>query len=1545
MSTSSADPAALQTYVTQAEQALRDLSTKVGHVQQVAAAFRSGGALQLDDGGASAALTSYLTNAQELDRAVAVVRQAFLHADGGPGTRTLSDAAIAAHLRAAGAGIPSGPPVSVADPAILGQPVDSGVADDPVNTANGNFVEVETDLDQPGRAIAVAWIRTYGSRRHDVAGALGRGWACWADSRLEPVLDSLHWHLPDGAVRVLPAPAGDDPLELADGSGTVTATADGTTIRLWRTRERWDFDLAGRPVRVASGPAEAVLTWADGRLVRLTHPRSGRWVELVWNGERLGTVTSSDGRSVQYRYDDAGDLVAVGRATGDRAYEVENGLITSVTDADGVVEVVNTYDAEGRVTSQRSSDGRTTRYAYRPGLHTVVSGADGDGLNAYSHDVAGRLLAVTDDAGGTLQRTFDAGGRLLSVIDRGGSQTRYEYDDRGDLVRVVDGLGAELVLVWDAAHRPTAVTDRTGRTTRFGYAGSGRVPTSISDAAGTTTVEVDERDDLPVRVVDADGVAFTLAWDDDGQLTSLRSDAGEVRWSYDPAGRLVGVDGSLEESARFDLDEAGRVVVARDGRGAATRFGYTPAGRTSWVLDPLGNRTTGSYDAAGRLTELVDPLGSVVGMSYDDRGQTVGLTAPDGREVGFSYDGNGRLVSATAPDGAETSRAYDADGLLTSLTTPAGRTVHARYDAAERLSEVAAVELTASVQRDAEGRIVAVADALGALTTHSYDPAGRLVETVAPSGARTTFAWTPGGRLAAVTGPTGDRTELSYDTAGRLVRVQRPDGSVEELVHDAAGRLVTQSGTGTTTATYAYDAAGAVTGYDDGLLQVQVERDLRGYPVSVTSGRAVTTFAYDARGAVTELRASGLGTTRFSYDGCGRLVEVVDPLGGQTSYAYDPTGRPLSVTDPLGRRRTLERDADGLVTVERLADGSGRRWSYDAAGRVVAVGAADSDAAADTWTLDRAGRVVTASGDGGTADVEWDVDGRLVSLRTAAGTLRWTRDAAGDVVERTVETVDGTQPLDLPEERPTALAVERDDAGQITAFTGPEGPVRLHWDEGGRLLAEETSHGRRSFGYDAAGQLQWSEDSTGTTSYRYDEAGRRVEERRPDGTVVGYAWDARGRLAAVSRVDTDGTAARCAIRYDALGGVASVGGVPVVCDPTVPGSPVVLLGDQPVARVGDASLIVTPSGARALTTEVDPWFRGAGDGVVLLGQRVLDPRTRAFLSVDPLSPVPGRPGAANPYAYCYNDPISWRDPVGLRPLTEDELKAYRQSQERGAFGNAWENVKHDPWGTLAMVGVVAVGVGLEFVPGGQVIGTGILIGAATSGAFGLATGHFDPRQVALGGIIGGVAGGLGPLAGALGAGAGRVAVAGAGAAIGSGFGLASYVATSLIKGEPITGRGLLGAGAGGALAGGIGALAGGAGGTVARTVFGQTARSGAAEVTTMAINAGAGAAGAVTNDLVSGRPVTPLDVAVGGVGGAAIGRLADGVTDAYAPGRGMTTLRQMDSFAPQSVPAALNPFHGPNSASVVVANATGGAGGASVDIVRASAEHHDKKGP
>ncbi|MCW3037468.1 MAG: hypothetical protein JWM17_2780, partial [Actinobacteria bacterium] len=208
------------------------------------------------------------------------------------------------------------------------------------------------------------------------------------------------------------------------------------------------------------------------------------------------------------------------------------------------------------------------------------------------------------------------------------------------------------------------------------------------------------------------------------------------------------------------------------------------------------------------------------------------------------------------------------------------------------------------------------------------------------------------------------------------------------------------------------------------------------------------------------------------------------------------------------------------------------------------------------------------------------------------------------------------------------------------------------------------------------------------------------------------------------------------------------------------------------------------------------------DHLVWLGARPYDPATRSFLAPDPLPNPPGAPCAANPYHYAWNDPVSLVDPSGLRPLTQDEFNQKKHAEELGHLGQAWEAIKKDPWGSVALGLTVAAGVGLLFVPGGQAIGAGILIGVAISSGAGIATGTFDPRLAAFNGVVGGITGGVGSAL----SGAGVATQVAVGAGLGGGGNIAQQ---EVFTGHVDWGQAALSAGVGG-LGAGVGAKLAGA---------------------------------------------------------------------------------------------------------------------------------------
>ncbi|WP_460822468.1 DUF6531 domain-containing protein, partial [Nocardioides ungokensis] len=320
----------------------------------------------------------YLAANDEDVRWADTVAAAFEKAGGSGAVSTLANSAILAALRAAGVDA-TRDDIVIDPPTAYGNPPTTGYADDPVNTATGNFLENESDLAFTDATSHLALTRTYNSFNPDT-GAFGPGWSSITEARLDLTDDAARLTHPDGRVTLFPRlgngwdRATGQNMWLEQTTGEGLGGADGVLRVTDNDGRWWDHSPAGDLLAFGAGAGTTVrLTHLDGRLARLEHER-GRSVDLVWDGDRVTVARASDGREVTYAYDDAGRLTGATGPLGTRSYHWNDaGLVTAVIDADGVVEVENTYDQHARVTTQRSPFGRTTRYAYLPGRVTVVS--------------------------------------------------------------------------------------------------------------------------------------------------------------------------------------------------------------------------------------------------------------------------------------------------------------------------------------------------------------------------------------------------------------------------------------------------------------------------------------------------------------------------------------------------------------------------------------------------------------------------------------------------------------------------------------------------------------------------------------------------------------------------------------------------------------------------------------------------------------------------------------------------------------------------------------------------------------------------------------------------------------------------------------------------------------------------------------------------------------------------------------------------------------------------------------------------------------------
>lgn len=145
--------------------------------------------------------------------------------------------------------------------------------------------------------------------------------------------------------------------------------------------------------------------------------------------------------------------------------------------------------------------------------------------------------------------------------------------------------------------------------------------------------------------------------------------------------------------------------------------------------------------------------------------------------------------------------------------------------------------------------------------------------------------------------------------------------------------------------------------------------------------------------------------------------------------------------------------------------------------------------------------------------------------------------------------------------------------------------------------------------------------------------------------------------------------------------------------------------------------------------------------------RLTDPSIRGFLSTDPLDPTTGAGWASNPYSYAGNDPVHQIDPLGLSPVSAEELQAYSDAHQ-GWLNKAGHWVG-EHWEVIAGVGLAVAGVALTCTGVGGPAGVALMVasGAMIGGGVSMATqelttGATDWSKVGTDALIGAVSGPL-----------------------------------------------------------------------------------------------------------------------------------------------------------------------------------------------------------
>ncbi len=294
--------------------------------------------------------------------------------------------------------------------------------------------------------------------------------------------------------------------------------------------------------------------------------------------------------------------------------------------SDACHSVVNSYDADDRLTQTTNGRGDVVKYIY--------DGQAGYGSRDQNNQTQyGLLSAKTDGNNHTTLYTYTYRNEPAATYYPDGTSESVTYDKNGNVYTRTKADGKVITYDYDNDNRLTKITYPTLTATQFGYDADGR-RTSMSDATGTTT----------------------WTYGDGLHLTQTTTPQGSVFYGYD-------TDSRRTAWAIFNADKSGYLVW---------NYQYYNGGELYTLQAPQDGKTTFVYDAADRLQSKTLGNGNTESYAYDTASQLTGIGYFwfDGtlqNSIVYGYDNGGNV--ATCDQGwYKTTYGYDGADQLTSET-------------------------------------------------------------------------------------------------------------------------------------------------------------------------------------------------------------------------------------------------------------------------------------------------------------------------------------------------------------------------------------------------------------------------------------------------------------------------------------------------------------------------------------------------------------------------------------------------------------------------------------------------------------------------------------------------------------------------------------------------------------------------------------------------------------------------------------------------------------------------------------------------------------
>ncbi len=1015
----------------------------------------------------------------------------------------------------------------------------------------GNFSISFEDLSLDTAGIPITVTRTYDTRQRYKSLDFGQGWSLgfentrihenrvpgysWLlrtypkgplgltpDVCVESTTDNIvSVTLPDGDVKKFKAvavPECNTVTPILDVHLEFEAMGDDNGAKLEALNNKYGRLLDGSIQDIGVGPVDPTiykLTTKEGReliidqtegVKEIFEPEGGNRVTISKEGivhsagptvsfvrdaqDRITRITSPNGKSISYSYDENGDLVAVS----DLANEVTTftylanpnlpHYLEDIIDPRGVRVARNEYDDDGRLSAHIDADGNRIEY---------------------THDITGRTESVQDRLGNTMVYVYNERGDVVAETNAEGETITHTYDAYGNELSRTDALGNTTSWTYDNLGNQLTETDALGNTSSSTYEHYNRIDTE-TDVLGRSALTTFYRNTIV-------GGAPLFP----GPLASMTVPAGTIGMGYNYLGLVSSVTDVGGNQTRTEYNASGYVTAIIDELGVRTDYTVDEVGnrltetttRTDENGDLITQTTTYEYDDRNNLIQTTDALGNVTRSEYNEINKLSAEIDANGNRTEYEYDSRGNQSRIVFADGSTQTTNYDAENNKLSETDRLGNTTYFAYDKANRLVETILPDSTpgdltdnprSRTEYDLAGRVSAEIDANGNRTSYGYDALGRRSSMTDALGNISTYVYDAVGNQTSFTDARSMTTSYEYDSSDRRTRTIFPDGTSIQVAYDALGRKISETNQAGVITQYAYDAKGRLVKVTDALSNE-------------------TAYAYDEQGnKISQTDAEGR-VTQWAYDNLGRIISRTLPMGQVETMAYDAVGNMISQTDFNGQTTTHSYDTNHRRTLSTYADGMTESFVYDAMGNRTQV-------------------VKTDNGVTITTNYTYDAQNRLASETQFAG-------SAEEVSLSYVYAANGNRlsvtQTDASETRLTSYSY--DALNRMQSVTDPDAnQTTYQYDAVGNRTGVDHANGNQdAYVYDALNRLTTltrrdsSNAITQQFSYTLEPTGRRMQISEYNGRTTLYTYDTLYRLTTENITDLVNGNYNAAYTYDKVG--------------------------------------------------------------------------------------------------------------------------------------------------------------------------------------------------------------------------------------------------------------------------------------------------------------------------------------------------------------------------------------------------------------------------